>query len=441
MAKSPTEIFKDFLADEAAPNMYIEGEAGTGKTTQLIKQVEYMRNNDIPHVITAHTHKACGILRSKLPEGTPVRTFHSWLCKRPTINHDATSAKHIESSMKCGDSDELAVLCIDEFSMIGSQDVEDLLSEQYDKEGNLRFKVLWLGDPNQLPPVGDKMAVIPHGIYHVILKTQYRTLSPLYKTLQQLVECLEGRAKPAPLLPHSHLVRGVDLESAYLSDKRDKVLLAFTNERVEELNARMQGYDYPEDGDLMFSPTTKNKYNYVSDVVPFHLPQLDRPFGEPLDWNDKFKTLDYLISLSNELPIKFMSVYNHELDEEQNVAVVFGHYQFKLMMQELKQEAAEANEEIESRFDCKAATWCKQNQGHMLERRRAKAWRRFLTVNQNVICMDFAHAMTVHKSQGSTYEHVYVDSDDMMKAQRNMNLYLRLTYVAFSRASVKVITN
>ncbi|MGL5567505.1 MAG: ATP-binding domain-containing protein [Plesiomonas sp.] len=50
--------------------------------------------------------------------------------------------------------------------------------------------------------------------------------------------------------------------------------------------------------------------------------------------------------------------------------------------------------------------------------------------------------MTVHKSQGSTYDTVYVDTEDLYRcAAINIKQYLKLMYVALSRASNKVITN
>jgi hypothetical protein len=86
--------------------------------------------------------------------------------------------------------------------------------------------------------------------------------------------------------------------------------------------------------------------------------------------------------------------------------------------------------------------WASLNSHTKLARARAKAWRDYLTFKEYVICLDFPHAMTVHKSQGSTYNTVYLDSDDLyLCATRNFNLYLKLMYVAISRASNKVYTN
>ena len=125
------------------------------------------------------------------------------------------------------------------------------------------------------------------------------------------------------------------------------------------------------------------------------------------------------------------------------MAVEFGHYNHKVELEQLKAEAAESNRKIESEFrGYKAAGWAKTNATHPLARKRAKAWRDFLSYNESVVCIDFAHAMTVHKSQGSTYGIVLVDTQDLYRAAEfSFEQYLKLMYVALSRASEKVITN
>jgi len=166
--------------------------------------------------------------------------------------------------------------------------------------------------------------------------------------------------------------------------------------------------------------------------------QIELPFGDPLELNSKYKTLEHLIKNKQKFAIL------EDLDGERvTMAAVFGHYDFKLKLDDLKADAAESNRVIEHDFKgYKAAAWTAQNKSHPLARRRAKAWRDFLSFNECVVCLDFNHAMTVHKSQGSTYGTVLVDTEDLYKAAYfSMATYLKLMYVALSRASEKVITN
>ena len=90
-----SKMFKQFLDDSQAWDMYVSGAAGKGKTTSLAEYVQHCIDNDIPYIVCAYTHKACGILRSKLPPEAAVCTLHSFLGKRPVINTNATKKEHV----------------------------------------------------------------------------------------------------------------------------------------------------------------------------------------------------------------------------------------------------------------------------------------------------------------------------------------------------------
>lgn len=434
------ETFKAFMADDNAWDMYVTGAAGTGKTTDMATMVQHCMDNEIPALVSAFTHKACGILRSKLPEGAKVTTLHSFLSKRPTINQHATNSKQIQQNRRVGKAEIVRVLFVDEYSMVGEQDLMDLRAAQdEDYDGHPELKVVWIGDPNQLPPVGDMQSVRPSGKYQVKLTKIYRQAmtNPLMQPLQQLVSFING--EPAePLATSSKFVRGQDIVKAYQEAGDDKVLLAYTNARVQQLNASVQGYTEPKVGDKLFSPCTREFYTFDG-WFEGPVSRIDRSFGGPLELGTKYKTLEHLLTLPD---IRYAKVE----DAEGNAllfATTFGHSDYRLRDSALKTEAANSNAAIEREHPgFKAAGWAKANAKKPLARRRAKAWRDFLTYDECVVCLDFAHAMTVHKSQGSTYDTVVVDTEDLAKVlERDYTLYLKLMYVAISRASNQVITN
>ena len=422
--------FKPFLEDDTANEMYITGQAGTGKTTGLAELVAYCADNGIDYTVCAFTHKACGILRSKLAVGSRVQTLWSFLKKRPAINQEAQNHRHIDTQTRSGSSDKVSIIFIDEYSMVGERDLMDLRDVQDDNED---IKIVWLGDPNQLPPVGDMQSVRPHGKYAITLTKIYRQAAgnPLMNTLNQLVSFIEG-ATPEPLAESSNFQRGRDIVNSYSNNNdADKVMLAYTNQQVQELNAEVQGYAMPKEGDSLFSPTTKCWYTFMhweDDVSHIML-----PFGDPLALDSKYRTLEHLIKEG----YRFAVVENEEGDLE-TYAAIFGHYRHKQQAEQLKRAAASSNAAIGK----DAAKWAAQNRDSTKARNRAKAWRNFLSFNEAVICLDFAHAMTVHKSQGSTYKTVYLDTEDLaIAAEIDYLMYLKLMYVAVSRASDAVITN
>ncbi len=435
------KTFKQFLADKQAWDMYISGAAGTGKTTGLRDGVQHCIDNEIPYVVCAFTHKACGILRSKLPDLANVKTLHSFLGKRPCINTNATKKEHVNLNTKSSVTDEEPkILFIDEYSMIGEKDFMDIREAQdSDYDSIPELKVVWIGDKHQLPPVGDMQAIKPSGDYQVVLTKQWRNDNPLQQPLNALISYLDGADPKALEAVPDYFERGYDLVEEYGNCNADKILLAYTNKRVEDLNAKIAGKlecDYDDD---VFSPTTQKRYKFMGWLDNTEVDYIDLHYSDPLHLGSKFRTLENLIKSGL---CKFALLEDEAGDIWQH-ACLFGHYEHKVIKENLEAGAVESNKAIELKHKGhKAAGWAKANSKNLLARTRSKAWRDCLSFKDCVICIDFPYAMTVHKSQGSTYHTVLVDTDDIAQcANRNFKMYLKWTYVAISRASHRVVTS
>lgn len=433
------ETFKQFLKDPTSPNMFITGAAGTGKTTDTRHVIEYCIDNNIEHVVTAFTHKAVGILAKKMPEKANLATLHSFLKKRPGVNQNATHREHMDTNVQVGLPDRMAVLFIDEFSMVGEKDYQDIVNLQYDEEtGKCIMKVVYIGDLNQLPPVKDLQTITPGGEWWVNLTKVHRQAdtNPLLDTLCKLVSFIQGAA-PEPLEEHITFKRNQDIVGLYKKSD-DAILLAYTNERVEQLNALIAGKKRPEIGDELLSPTTKRSYRlnrFLKSSEVSHIISLN---GDIVELESKYKTLETIKKLQN---VEFV-----ELEDEEGLmshrAMVFGHHGFLQVSNRLKEAAADANRRIKQRGGEEPRRWASENRDDPLAKSRAKSWSHFLAFNSNVICLDFPYAMTVHKSQGSTFRNVFIDTKDLSKcADKDYTLYLKLMYVAVSRASDMVYTN
>lgn len=440
----PLEMFKKFIADPQEWDMYLSGGAGTGKTTLCREFVQHCMDINYQVVVCAYTHKAKSILIEKLPTGAIVTTLHSYLKKAPTVNQNATSRAHLVTAKQMASPEKVKLLIVDEYSMIGEKDYADLRALQdEDYDGNAEVKILWVGDPYQLPPVQDSQAVMPSGPYRYRLKVQKRRGkdNPLSAPIEALISYIEGE-DPAPLVANEAFIRGANIAQAYANDPEpDKVMLCYTNKAVQDMNEQAEGKVHPIPGDTLFSPTNQHRYTLIEPVLRSEVDEIRLAFGEPLQLGSKYRTLEYLV----KNPHVSFGLFEDEDGEECVLAYIFGHYSYKMIKDSFSREAAESNAAIEKEFKgVKAAAWAKNrdNEKHALARRRSKAWRDFLTFDECVFCLDFSHAMTVHKSQGSTYKHVYVDTQDLGQlVNTNWNMYLRLMYVALSRASVKVITN
>lgn len=426
------ETFEKFLNDENAFDMFIIGAAGTGKTTSLHELVSYCIKDKIPAISLAYTHKACGILMAKLPALADVRTLHKFLRKRPGINTNATHIKQIATTVQFGEPEKVRVLFIDEFSMVGENDAMSL-GELQDPNytGVCQTKIVYIGDVNQLPPVKGAFTLNPSGKYVVKLTQVHRQAegNKLLDTLCSLNDFInKGEAKKLP--EHSTFKRNTDLVNLYCKDQEDKILLAYTNEQVQKLNEQVVKVlgDNRQRWVAQHRKIFTFKYEVPLDKV-FYIDMIN----ETLSLDSKFKTLEFLL----ELPYLKFGVFEDEDETPYVFAYIFGHYNYKLKNEELALRASDSNAKIEKEFKEKASLWATQNNHHPLARQRAKAWREFLSVSDCVMLVDFPYALTVHKSQGSTYKHVYIDNTDLKKNPDGM-MYLKLLYVAISRASDKV---
>lgn len=437
------ESFKKFLADPEAYEFFITGQAGTGKTTYLNNLYCYALEQNKRAIACAHTHKACNVLRTKLIDKAIVCTTHSYLKKRPSVNEHATIVDHLNMSLKQGESEAVDVVFIDEYGMLGERDYADIgLIQDPLGDGTPIVKMVYLGDPNQLPPVNDQQAIRPSGKYKHVLTKIWRQAgdSTLLDIMCKLVTYIEGAAAAAePLLETAHFKRKVDLIATYKQLAGNAAVLAYTNQRVEELNQQLAGKVDPLVGDAVYSPTNRQHYTVHNDhILPMEVSHIYKAFGEPLMLGSKYKSLEHLLKMDC---CEFMEVTTED-NEQEIYAVVFGHYQYKIALEQYANTAVSANAAIEAKFSSKAKEWAQQNNTHPLAKARSTAWRDYITFKENVVCMDFPYAMTIHKSQGSTFDNVLIDMQDLdVCASRDYTMYLRLLYVAISRAKNCVYTN
>lgn len=115
---------------------FIIGEAGTAKTTSIIKIA-----NEIKHdfIALAFTHSACNNMIEKGMPVNKVKTLHSYFRIMPDTTF-INLPKHIPK-----------FIIIDEFSLINV----DLLENIFDKLNNFETTIILSGDILQLPPVQD----------------------------------------------------------------------------------------------------------------------------------------------------------------------------------------------------------------------------------------------------------------------------------------------
>ena len=154
-----------FLSSNAQIFM-LKGYAGSGKTTLLKGLVKYLQEEKKQFQVMAPTGRAAKILRKKVGSGA---TIHKTIYAFDDIETDNETYKY-RYPIRINEVEE-QVLIVDEASMVSNVEnkqeffqfgtdilLNDLLT--YSKVENARSgnKIIFVGDPAQLPPVGDSVS-------------------------------------------------------------------------------------------------------------------------------------------------------------------------------------------------------------------------------------------------------------------------------------------
>lgn len=382
---------------------YTTGYAGTGKSTKLLKESREL--NPETSVILCPTHKA---IKRLTDEGVTLecKTLHSLLGWIPTINEDAESIHHIESTAKL--NKPLAYytdIVIDEAGMMNEEmffEITSKLEEMHNFETDGIKLHLYL-DPYQLLPVkGRQITIDPE--FTTNLTVQYRSESPdIVALYTKFVHYLEKKNTDDLTIPYSENVLPLDITKF----KRGDRFLAYTNESVGNWNkviAKQLGIKSYEGQEVqlgsMLDLVTCSKF---IDVNPFYLKTAFEE-GDLILQNNKInkKWLDKALSdLYYNKDIKFM------MDENEKIyPVIVGIGNAHKVLREAKEAALENRSKFSDVYALGRA-----------------------------FVMDYSFATTVHKAQGSEFKTVFIDKEDFQKSiwNNNYNTYARMCYVGISR--------
>lgn len=177
----------------------LQGYAGSGKTTILKGLVDYLRSLKKFFEIMAPTGRAAKILRDKTGYGQTIhRTIYNFE-ELITIEGKGGHSFHYIFPIRQNNTDG-RILIIDEASMISSVEsknelftfgtdilLNDLLT--YCGVPNSRNKIIFVGDPAQLPPVGDNSskALMPEYMEALGIASQCFTLTEVVRQKENTI--------------------------------------------------------------------------------------------------------------------------------------------------------------------------------------------------------------------------------------------------------------
>jgi len=429
----------------------LSGSAGTGKTSIVRIFLEYIKKTSRRHVtLAAPTHKAKMVL-SRLSNNNEAVTLHTLLKLRPDVNLLEFDVNDLQFMTQFAadlfeDVDDLII--VDEGSMINDT-LYDLLVDRMNGMG----KVIFIGDTAQIQPVkqGYLSKVFTATDYpgiHLTKVERQKGDNPLMDTLVKL------RDKPLRNFYSAH-ENGIGLEvfidtkdfitelKGVIPPVRELVkqpfknkILAYTNSRVRDFNKLVRrilkvdktlltvgeiimGYDSYNRNNL---PILYNGSEYV--VVRIEKTKKELPY---------FTTVPgYLIKLLDTVEAKNKA----SLNVIKEVFLIDPHAPHNIFdrlsstLENMRLSAVQAK----SPYSRKTywASWYKLQESFITMHAMVYQGR---TIRKKTI--DYGYAITTHKSQGSTYENVFIDMKNIQICTDKDELR-QLQYVALSRASKKV---
>ena len=436
----------------------LSGYAGTGKTTILQVLVLELLNEEPERSdwiwVTTPTHKATKVLAAKLREWEELAqtavpdpcTIHSALALKPKRTKPYEPEGFVTSGQVRVPPGSLII--VDECSMVGAE-LYRIITEVGKNYG---CRVLFTGDPKQLQPVNERRKsrtfdaptkveltkVLRHDGAILDLATLVRS------TPRGAVPKIRARGSTESVVEtHGTLDELVDRwVEALVDDPENVFFLCWTNKIRRLYNKRARQLLYGENvpdfmaGDKLVTLAAfeRNGQVLLSNNADVEVESAKQTHHKPID------DLSYSYDCW-ELKLKnFGTVY---------VLADHAHTQFKADVKKLGEEIKGVNDKAKAEYDVVTQRLKKELklsdrelQGHSALReareRVAAAKRRwseeFFTLKHYFAEVDFGYAVTIHKSQGSTYQKVFIHNDYFNnKAER-----LQLLYVAVTRATKEV---
>lgn len=348
--------------------------------------------------LTATSNKAADGLAESTNK--PVSTIHSFLGL--IVKNDFNTGKTYLQRGRKWQMHHNTVLIVDEYSM----ENHDLWKQI--KESTVNCKIIHVGDHCQLSAVGDTVPYVSTlGLPMIELTQQERTKNPIlqavFTQLRNSVQTLQF----SPIQPHPGVI---DVLSA---DEFQAEIEQNFKDPVTCENMRI----------LAYSNNRVNMYNgFIRDLRN----QPNHPISG-----------EHLIS-NSAYTVKGKTVFAAE--EEVFIAHIADVPHFVSLPGDAMLEVRMAT--LTGRFGTHTGIEIPCDRAHFADLvryyKRIKDWATYFKLQETYPDLRPKESCTVHKSQGSSYDTVYIDAEDLSTCT-NISTAARLLYVGFSRTRHRVV--
>lgn len=382
-------------------HVLLSGYPGTGKTFTLAYVLEKLQPSFHSFCVCAPSHKAKRVIEGYLSElglAYPVFTVHSLLGLGAEISE--TGKQTFDKSSGKAPIQKFRYVWADECSMIPA--------DLFDKLITSHVKLIFTGDENQLKPVNeDSFAAFDYfksrPEHHFKLTNPERYSGDIKDFVYEALRCVQNKTLfvPENHLPYSEVCSSMrDWFSHWKNNSNDKVVLAYTNNSVDTINQRCREFIYGIDAEEYV----------INETLLTYAPIEDDEGGMLIPNGTEVIVEGYEASviLGYSTTFEAWKVYCRGYD-----------YPFQVVQNHEKKAWAKYLDKIKKECVSGKARW--------YEYYSAKA----LSAEVKP-----TYGLTIHKSQGSGYDDVYMLNDFNWMKDRDGQP--RLHYVGASRAKQRL---
>lgn len=444
---------KGFVKQNTINTFILKGYAGTGKTLLIQHLAEYLTKEKINYNLMATTGRAAGVLRGRTD--LPTSTIHSVLYRFASVEGDDDSIPDDASPDLFGDMqlhfypveqlEKNCIYIIDEASMLASVP-DDKSSYAVFGTGSLlldflkaagRNKVIFVGDPAQLPPVHQNTSPALELDW---LRKQGRVVAEA--KLTQIMRTDEDN----DILQMAQEVRNQIGEIAFskwikLPAKNRKKCKVVQDTQSLFLEYYAHYVQFGEKGSIAIAPSNRlcNQLNIQFRQRLFSYRNNILEVGEILMVNQN----NYLVPLTNGDFVKVLSL--GEISEK-------AHLKFQNVR--IKQLETGKEFEIKLALDClgnyNGNLTMDQQRNLMIDfskrmrerniRPKTEQYNSAMRTDPylNSLRAGYGYVVTCHKSQGGEWEYVFLFLDKSMYAYMEPDVMRRWWYTAITRTKQQV---
>lgn len=387
------------------PFFTLRGYAGTGKSYCITLYAKSPGVKTSRLCFTAPTNKAVKVLRNYLNDNqieARTATIYSLLGLTLQANGEV---KEISKPEQPVDLSPYDLIIVDEASMIN----RFLMSAIREAQETWNVKFLFMGDPAQLPPVGETSSPVWKVSNTAELTTVMRygnSMLDLATSIRKVVDHPFPSIKVETNPPVYRLTKPEWLvkisDNLELFRSGEAKVIAWRNVKVDDYNTFIRGQ--------IFGPKTAKENRWLPDdkiVATAHLKDLD---------DNTFMRTD------EEATILQVALGNHPIHSEFEIFNI-------LALDELGKKVTLRTLTPEGLF----AVNNRLNELAMEAKSGKKyKWKEFWKLKEAFHEIRHSYAITSHRSQGSSYLKTFVDLEDIM-LNRNRQEAFRSLYVACTR--------